>query len=44
MRRALSLCLLCLGCLARPAAGQEMTNFDRQRDRLMLRAVERDLQ
>src|SRR2546427_5749895 len=35
--------LLCLGCLARPAAAQEMTGLDRQRDRIMLRAVEHDL-
>ncbi len=43
MHRALLLPLLCLGCLVRPAVGQEMTGFDRQRDRLMLRAVEHDL-
>jgi carboxyl-terminal processing protease len=30
-------------CLARAAVGQEMTAFDRQRDRMMLRAVEKDL-
>ena len=43
MHRALLLPLLCLGCLVRPAVGQEMTGFDRQRDRLILRAVEHDL-
>jgi len=41
---AASLRLLCLGCLASAATGQEMSGFDRQRDRLMLRAVERDVQ
>jgi C-terminal processing protease CtpA/Prc len=40
---AASLRLLCLGCLASPATGQEMTGFDRERAHLMLRAVERDL-
>src|SRR3989442_2331976 len=44
VHRALVLSLLCVGCLAGPAAGQEMSGFDRQRDRLMLRAVERDVQ
>ncbi len=44
VHRALILSLLCVGCLAKPAAGQEMSGFDRQRDRLMLRAVERDVQ
>lgn len=43
MRGALSLRLLCLMCLANSAVGQEMTGFDRERDRLMLRAVENDL-
>jgi C-terminal processing protease CtpA/Prc len=44
VHRALLLCLLSLGCLATPGAGQEMTGFDRERAHLMLRAVERDLQ
>ncbi len=44
MQRALLSRLLCLGCLASPAAAQDMTGMDRQRDRLMLRAVEHDLQ
>ncbi len=44
VHRAIILSLLCVGCLASPAAAQDMTGFDRQRDRLMLRAVERDLQ
>ncbi|HEV2749036.1 MAG TPA: S41 family peptidase [Gemmatimonadales bacterium] len=43
MRAALPLSLLSLACLARFAAGQEMTGFDRQRAHLMLRVVERDL-
>ncbi len=43
MRGTRPLRFLCLICLARSAVGQEMTNFDRQRDRLMLRAVEKDL-
>ena len=43
MHRALSSCLLSLGCLATPAAGQDMTGMDRQRAHLMLRAVEQDL-
>jgi len=43
MHRALSLRLLLLACLASPAAGQEMTDFDRQRAHLMLRVVEHDL-
>ncbi len=44
VHRALILSLVCVGCVAKPAAGQEMSGFDRQRDRLMLRAVERDVQ
>ncbi len=43
MRGTRPLRFVCLICLARSAVGQEMTNFDRQRDRLMLRAVEKDL-
>jgi len=43
VHRALSLSLLCLGCLATPGAGQEMTGFDRERAHLMLRVVEHDL-
>lgn len=43
MRGTLPLRLICLTCLAQVAVGQEMTGFDRQRDRLMLRAVEQDL-
>lgn len=43
MRAALAFGLLCLIGLTRLAAGQEMTGFDRERDRLMLRAVEKDL-
>ena len=40
---AVSLHLLCLGCLATSAASQEISGMDRQRAHLMLRAVERDL-
>jgi C-terminal processing protease CtpA/Prc len=43
VRAALSLGLLCFTGLARFVVGQEMTGFDRERDRLMLRAVEKDL-
>ena len=43
MHRTLLLCLLSVGGLATPGSGQEMTDFDRQRAHLMLRAVERDL-
>src|SRR5689334_14205691 len=43
MRRALSPLLLCLGCIVGPAAGQEMSGMDRQRSRIMLKAVEKDL-
>jgi len=43
MRAALAFGLLCVTCLTRLAAGQEMTGFDRERNRLMLRAVEKDL-
>jgi len=43
MQRALLSRLLCLGCLASPAAAQDMTGMDRQRDRLMLRAVQDDI-
>ena len=39
MQRALLSRLLCLGCLASPAVAQDMTGMDRQRDRLMLRAL-----
>src|ERR1700745_4161359 len=43
MRAALAFGLLGVTCLTRLAAAQEMTGFDRERDRLMLRAVEKDL-
>ena len=43
MRATFAQCLVCLTCFAPFAAGQEMTGFDRERDRLMLRAVEKDL-
>jgi C-terminal processing protease CtpA/Prc len=43
VRGALQLRFICLTCLAHSAVGQEMTGFDRQRDRLMLRVVEKDL-
>jgi C-terminal processing protease CtpA/Prc len=43
VRGARALRFLCLLCLPRSAVGQEMTGFDRERDRLMLRAVEKDL-
>lgn len=35
--------LVCLSCLAQPAAAQEMTGRDRERNHIMLRAVEDDL-
>ena len=43
MRAALPLSLLSLACLARFGAGQDMTGYDRERDRLMLRAMEKDI-
>lgn len=41
--RAFQLGLLCATCVASLAASQEMTGLDRQRNHLMLRAVESDL-
>src|SRR5690348_9284988 len=44
MSRPFSLILLCHGlALSPPAAGQEMSSMDRQRARIMLRVVEKDL-
>lgn len=43
MHRVVSLCLLCLCSYATPGAGQEISGFDRARDRLMLGVVQRDL-
>lgn len=43
MRAVLPLSLLSLACLARFAASQDMTGYDRERDRLMLRAMEKDI-
>lgn len=43
MRIAFPLPVLFLACLARLAGGQEMSGLDRERDRLMVRAIEDDI-
>ena len=43
MRGALSLCLFFLTSVGYSAVGQEMTGFDRERDRMILRAVQKDV-